>query len=102
MHCNASWYFEPQTELTVSRHHNDTVGNIGGFAYRRMYNQRGESKNGPIPESPSSISKKAGGKLYKNPWDCLVQTVRAEGPLAVYKVAADEGHSKFRDFLRIY
>ena len=52
-----------------------------------MYNQRGQAKNGPIPESPSvEISKKAGGKLYKNPLDCLIQTVRAEGPLAVYKV----------------
>jgi hypothetical protein len=52
-----------------------------------MYNQRGEAKNGPIPESPSStVSKKAGGKLYRNPFDCLIQTVRAEGPLAVYKV----------------
>jgi hypothetical protein len=54
-----------------------------------MYNQRGQSKEGPVPESPSAdISKKAGGKLYKNPLDCLIQTVRAEGPLAVYKVVA--------------
>jgi len=52
-----------------------------------MYNQRGQSAEGPIPESPSSnLSKKVGGKLYKNPLDCLIQTVRAEGPLAVYKV----------------
>ena len=53
-----------------------------------MYNQRGQVVDGPIPESPSvDIPKRAGGKLYKNPLDCLIQTVRAEGPLAVYKVS---------------
>jgi hypothetical protein len=53
-----------------------------------MYNQRGEAKDGSMPESSSAnAGKKAGGKLYKNPIDCLVQTVRTEGPLAVYKVA---------------
>jgi hypothetical protein len=68
-----------------------------------MYNQRGQAKNGPIPESPSaSISKKAGGKLYKNPFDCLVQTVRAEGPLAVYKVDPTGADDNLRDSLRIY
>lgn len=52
-----------------------------------MYNQRGQSTEGPIPASPSvNLTKKAGGTLYKNPLDCLIQTVRAEGPLAVYKV----------------
>ena len=53
----------------------------------RMYNQRGKAAEGPVPESSSiELTKKAGGKLYKNPLDCLIQTVRAEGPLAVYKV----------------
>jgi len=52
-----------------------------------MYNQQGQAVEGAIPESPSvDITKRAGGKLYKNPLDCLIQTVRAEGPLAVYKV----------------
>jgi len=52
-----------------------------------MYNQRGKAAEGPVPESSSiELTKKVGGKLYKNPLDCLIQTVRAEGPLAVYKV----------------
>jgi len=52
-----------------------------------MYNQRGQSAEGPISESPSiEMARKASGKLYKNPLDCLIQTVRTEGPLAVYKV----------------
>ena len=69
---------------------------------RRMYNQRGQAVEGPIPESPSAdIIKRAGGKLYKNPLDCLIQTVRAEGPLAVYKVSRDRITIDGRDFLRI-
>ena len=57
-----------------------------------MYNQRGKSAEGPMPVSPSvPIHKKAAaGTLYKNPLDCLIQTVRAEGPLAVYKVCLDK------------
>jgi hypothetical protein len=53
-----------------------------------MYNQRGKSAEGPMPESPSvPVHKKAAtGSLYKNPIDCLIRTVRAEGPLALYKV----------------
>jgi hypothetical protein len=52
-----------------------------------MYNQRGKTKENPSAASPIPDSmKKATGKLYKNPLDCLIQTVRAEGPLAVYKV----------------
>jgi hypothetical protein len=67
-----------------------------------MYNQRGAAKEGPIPESPSvDISKKAGGKLYKNPLDCLIQTVRTEGPLAVYKVFYIFYNANDRDSLHI-
>jgi hypothetical protein len=52
-----------------------------------MYNQRGRTKENPSAAShvPDEL-KKATGKLYKNPLDCLIQTVRAEGPFAVYKV----------------
>jgi hypothetical protein len=56
-----------------------------------MYNQRGQSTEGPMPKSPSiNLTKKAGGMLYKNPLDCLIQTVRAEGILAVYKVRCSD------------
>jgi hypothetical protein len=69
---------------------------------RRMYNQRGQAVEGPIPESPSAdITKRAAGKLYKNPLDCLIQTVRAEGPMAVYKVLGEWIVIDRRDFLRI-
>ena len=59
----------------------------------RMYNQRGKTKENPSANSPiPDAAKKATGKLYKNPLDCLVQTVRAEGPLAVYKVPHSVKH----------
>jgi hypothetical protein len=69
----------------------------------RMYNQRGESKEGPLPEPiTKEVTKKAGGKLYRNPIDCLIQTVRTEGPLAVYKVLmACPIETNLRDFLHI-
>jgi hypothetical protein len=54
-----------------------------------MYNQKGVQEEAAVPTS--TAVKKAmemqGGRLYKNPLDCLIQTVRAEGPLAVYKVS---------------
>ena len=65
-----------------------------------MYNQRGQAVEGPIPESPSlDLTKKAGGTLYKNPLDCLIRTVRAEGPFAVYKVSRYRITIDCRDFL---
>jgi hypothetical protein len=76
----------------------------------RMYNQRGKtSEIPPAGSTVANIACKASGKLYKNPLDCLIQTVRAEGPLAVYKVHPSlpppfpppKLHSP-RDFLRTY
>lgn len=39
----------------------------------RMYNQNTEKGSN------------RGGSLYKNPLDCIVKTVKAEGPTALYK-----------------
>ena len=71
-----------------------------------MYNQRGKIKDSSALESPiADAARKATGKLYKNPLDCLIQTVRAEGPLAVYKVspilAHDSPQGFFAHLLRI-
>ncbi|KAJ1967417.1 Mitochondrial oxaloacetate carrier protein, partial [Dimargaris verticillata] len=38
----------------------------------RMYNQKSDHTSGK-------------GALYRNPWDCLVKTLRYEGPAAFYK-----------------
>ena len=68
-----------------------------------MYNQRGTSAKGPIPESSSGdLTGKAVKKLYKNPLDCLIQTVRTEGLLAVYKVVIFQFLIDCRDSLHIY
>jgi hypothetical protein len=97
----------PGTSHTVIANFQPTLSWHGTWNWvstnNRMYNQRGQAKNGPIPESPSAdISKKAGGKLYKNPLDCLIQTVRTEGPLAVYKVLSVHYSGNLRVSLHIY
>ncbi|OLL23137.1 Mitochondrial oxaloacetate transport protein [Neolecta irregularis DAH-3] len=63
----------------------------------RMYNQKGtlEVIPGEILLAPANASKapefkvkhgfSAGGTLYKTPLDCLVKTIKFEGPIALYK-----------------
>jgi len=63
----------------------------------RMYNQKGALEiikgetivppavTGIGPESLTNRAFSAGGTLYKTPFDCLVKTIKFEGPLALYK-----------------
>lgn len=48
----------------------------------RMYNQNTDTST---TAAGSAKTAGRGGALYSSPLDCVVKTVRAEGPMALYK-----------------